>query len=148
MYSNDSPQYETPERNGPPGRGSENRQLQWIMRSVEALHAGQQDLLRNLEKLDTKVEKLDTKVEMKQKGCAESFGKERELMLEKHTRLEDRISSTHSLLEARIDNAFQQTTIKISEFKTEIFKWVNRVGMTLLIAIVCAAIKYIIFSDF
>ena len=131
--------YGAPNLDGPPGRTGENGQLQWLMKSVGDLHDGQQELLR-------KLEKLDTKVEMKQKGCAESLGKEREIMLEKHARLEERISNHHSLLETKIDNALQQATIKVSELKTEILKWVSRVGLALLVSIVAAAIKYVMFS--
>ncbi|WP_289703478.1 hypothetical protein [Escherichia coli] len=134
---NNESRYGAPNQDGPPGRTGENGQLQWIMKSVDALHAGQQDLLR-------KLEKLDIKVEMKQKGCAASADKERELMLEKHTRLEERISSNHALLEAKIENAFERAATKISDLKSEIIKWIVRVGLLFLVSIVGVAIKYII----
>ncbi|MGK7506150.1 hypothetical protein ACSRAF_14175 [Salmonella enterica] len=132
---NNGSQYEPPRQDGPPGRGSENRQLQWILESMGKLHSTQQELI-------SKIDKIEVKVEMKQKGCAESLVKDRELMVERHTRLEERIASNHSILEARIENAFERSTKAVSELRSEIIKWVIGLALAVIVPVAIAVLRY------
>ncbi|EFC1888422.1 hypothetical protein KXR08_002346 [Escherichia coli] len=113
---NNESRYGAPNQDGPPGRTGENGQLQWLMKSVGELHASQQELLR-------KIEKLDLKVDMKQKGCAESLSKDREIFTEKHMRLEERIKNNHDILIREVTSTENRVHNAIKDTKFEIIKW-------------------------
>lgn len=86
-----------PNAEGPPGNGSENGQLQWVLTTIAKLEMSTSSLH---DKLDSHMDAINKKLDSNNSVMFEK-------MIEKNKNIEDKIDSKHQILELKITNAHE-----------------------------------------
>ena len=125
----------SPQAEGPPNKGTENRQIQWLIEGVSALKASQETLAADIKsnkdhfsiQLDHKLELLNVTAAQNNDAAAAKLAHIDERLTERHRALEDKISNNHQLLIAKLDAMEHKVGKAHSDTRFDTMKWI--IGM-------------------